>query len=329
MATPSHHPADATNPTLTNLTTHSVAMSSFDTILAELDGAYAPATLDAYRKDLRRLARWGAASGCDVLHLGVDDYVAYLNETGDALGMSTIRRAHHALRTVFHFGGLAHPLDHPKVTLALRRLARQKGTAQQQAKPLTQALIKELLRGIDPATVVGLRDTVLLHLGYETMRRRAELVRFRFSDLRQSEHGQQGLWLQSSKTDQVGQGRILVISEALHRQLMHWYPFAGDGRILRAVTKDGRITECLTPDSVNRILKRLERAHLKKPIGLSGHSFRVGRTVDLIAEGATIEQITLHGGWSSHETAYRYGHSWRDAAQGAPAPVSWAADRGV
>jgi len=264
---------------------------------------------------------WGVANGCDVLNLGVDDYAVYLRATGDTLGMSSIRRAHHALRTIYHFGGLAHPFDHPKVTMALRRLARQKGTAQQQAKPLTQALIKELLRGIDPNTVAGLRDTVLLHLGYETMRRRSELVRFQFSDLRQSEHGQQGLWLQRSKTDQAGQGRILVISETLHRRLMHWHQFAGDVWILRAVTKDGRVTESLTPESVNRILKRLEKAYLQEPMGLSGHSFRVGRTVDLISEGATIEQITLHGGWSSHETAYRYGHSWRDGVHGAPNPM--------
>ncbi len=60
MAAPFHHPPDATNPTRTNLTTHSAAMASFDAILEELDGAYAPNTLDGYRKDLRRLVRLGS-----------------------------------------------------------------------------------------------------------------------------------------------------------------------------------------------------------------------------------------------------------------------------
>jgi len=35
-------------------------MASFDAILEELDGAYAPNTLDGYRKDLRRLVRLGS-----------------------------------------------------------------------------------------------------------------------------------------------------------------------------------------------------------------------------------------------------------------------------
>jgi len=289
-------------------------MPLFDAILQELEGAYAPNTLLGYRKDLKRFAHFCKVNRIDAEHLSVDHYVAYLSDTTDALGMSSIRRAHHALKTVYRLGDLNHPFNHPRVTLALRRLARQKGTAQQQAKPLTHAIIQDLLHHIDPTTVTGLRDTVLLHLGYETMRRRSELIRFRFSDLRQSAQGQQGLWLGNSKTDQAGQGRMLVISHTLHELLLRWHQRAGDGLILRAVNKKGRISQSMTPESVNRILKRLEQAHLKQPIGLSGHSFRVDRTVDLIAEGATIEQIALHGGWSSHETAYRYAHSWRDAS---------------
>lgn len=131
----------------------------FDAILQELEGAYASNTLLGYRKDLKRFAQFCKLNRIDAEHLGVDDYVAYLSDTTDVLGMSSIRRA------------------------------------QQQAKPLTHAIIQDLLHHIDPTTVTGLRDTVLLHLGYETMRRRSELIRFRFSDLRQSAQGQQGLWL--------------------------------------------------------------------------------------------------------------------------------------
>jgi len=171
-------------------------------------------------------------------------------------------------------------------------------------------MIDQLLSGCDTTTTMGRRDEVLLSLGYETMRRRGELVRFRFEDLRESANGARGLLLRSSKTDQLGSGRVIPISSELAKLIESWETIAGEGFILRNVRKDGTVGESLTPESVNRILKRLEAAHGKSEAGLSGHSFRVGRTIDMIADGATIDQVALTGGWNSSKTVYRYAQSW-------------------
>ena len=135
-------------------------------------------------------------------------------------------------------------------------------------------------------------------------------MKFRFGDLRESANGTRGILLRSSKTDQLGSGRVIPISSELADLIESWKKIAGDGFILRNVCKDGTVGESLTPESVNRILKRLEAALGKIEAGLSGHSFRVGRTIDMIADGATIDQVAITGGWNSSKTVYRYAQSW-------------------
>ena len=51
----------------------------------------------------------------------------------------------------------------------------------------------------------------MLRLGYETMRRRAELCRFRFDDIERLLNGRAALRLRFSKTDQLGQGKLIAI----------------------------------------------------------------------------------------------------------------------
>jgi len=119
-----------------------------------------------------------------------------------------------------------------------------------------------------------------------------------------------GLFLQHSKTDQTGQGRIIPISNHLADLLEAWHTVAGDGFVLRGIQKGGRITKSMAPESVNRILKRLGSQLGRNEQTLSGHSFRVGKTIDMIENGFTLEQIAIAGGWNSTKTVFRYAQSW-------------------
>ena len=282
----------------------------FESVFQELDGAYAPATLHGYRKDIRRMSEWVISAGHKPESIGHPELIDYLENGCHGLAMATIKRSVAALGTIYKYAELPDPTKNPKVQLALRRLGRQRGNLQVQAKPLTKTMLRQLLSRCDPSTIMGRRDEMLLRLGYETMRRRGELVRFRFEDLRESANGARGLLLRSSKTDQLGSGRVIPISSELAKLIESWETIAGEGFILRNVCKDGTVGESLTPESVNRILKRLELASGKSETYLSGHSFRVGRTIDMIADGATIDQVALTGGWNSSKTVYRYAQSW-------------------
>jgi len=281
----------------------------FASIFQELDGAYTPSTLHAYRKDIRRIGDWLKSQGHDVDNLTHQALVNYLENGCHNLKMATIRRSLAALSTILRYAEIDDPTKHPKVRLAIRRLARQRGSHQSQAKPLTKGYLNELLDLCDPTTTIGLRNQVLLMLGYETMRRRSELVAFRFDDLRTSASGAPGLFLRTSKTDQLGHGKVLPITNDLYQLLDKWLSVAGEGRILRSIKPGGHLAESLTPESVNRILKQLEK-RLGNKQQLSGHSFRVGRTIDMIEEGRTLSQVALRGGWVSEKTVFRYAQSW-------------------
>ena len=281
----------------------------FESVFEELDGAYAENTLRAYRTDLNRFIDWLITHDQDPTGASHLNLIDYLESGCGGLCFASIQRTVAAIGTIYHYAELSDPTKHPKVKLTLKKLNRIKGNQQKQAKPLTQDLFERLLQLCDPQTPIGLRNQVLLTLGHETMRRRTELINFCFNDLRVSASGSCGILLKRSKTDQAGHGRIIPISDELAGLIKSWQSITGDGFILRGVKRGGEITDSLAPESVNRILKRLESQLSDKQPVLSGHSFRVGKTVDMIENGFTLEQIALAGGWTSAKTVFRYAQS--------------------
>ena len=118
--------------------------------------------------------------------------------------------------------------------------------------------------------------------------------------------------MQFSKTDQFGRGKIISISDELSALLDEWQAIAGNsGYILRGLTPDLSLNDKLCHASVNNILKRLQaEAELDIEPSLSGHSFRVGRALDLLNEGESLPKIMLRGGWSAESTVMRYLRAW-------------------
>jgi integrase len=164
--------------------------------------------------------------------------------------------------------------------------------------------------------IVGLRNCLLLQLGYESMRRRYEICAFRFDDVKGLPNGKHALLLRKSKTDQFDEGKLIPISDGLVEMINHWQDHIKqtDGYILRSFKRDLSVRESLDPAVLNKILKSLQRKAKLKDIGeLSGHSFRVGAAVDLLDKGVPIERIMLRGGWKSENTALRYLRNWDDS----------------
>ena len=157
----------------------------------------------------------------------------------------------------------------------------------------------------------GLRNKILLLMGYETMRRRAELVGFGFNDMTCLLNGKPALRLKFSKADQYGEGRLIGISKDLEQLIAKWAEIVGgEGRILRSIDKYGNIGVKLEPSAVSYILRQVQ-ANItlpgsKKLRQWTGHSFRVGAAVDLVESGYTIEQVMQKGDWKSVQAGLRY-----------------------
>jgi site-specific recombinase XerD len=281
-------------------------------IFAKFDGAFAKNTIRAYRSDFNQYQNWCLQNNLEPIPATADimaNYVDYLSETNKS---ATIRRRINSLGTVLKLSKNLDPTKDPEVILALKRMHRKIGRAQEQATPLTKSLLNQLLNKCDNS-IMGIRNQVLLRLGYETMRRRSELCAFKFEDVGCAPNGKPIIRLNFSKTDQYGTGKVLPISEELLGLLNQWEGIVcNEGYILRSINKHGHIGDSLNPASISTILKTLQEGlktgSNQKP--LSGHSFRVGAALDLLEQGEPLEKIMLRGGWQSDSTAMKYLRNW-------------------
>ena len=281
-------------------------------IFAKFDGAFAKNTIRAYRSDFIQYQAWCSDNKLDPIPASADTLAMYVDYLSEKNKSATIRRRINSLGTVLKLSKNHDPTKQPEVILALKRMHRKIGRAQQQATPLTKPLLNQLLGNCDNS-LRGLRNKVLLRLGYETMRRRSELCSFKFEDICKGANGKPAIRLNFSKTDQFGTGKMLPISQELFDLLEKWRSMISDeGYILRSINKHGYFGGNLHPASISTILKALQK-DLKMDSDeqpLSGHSFRVGAALDLLEQGEPLERIMLRGGWQTDSTAMKYLRNW-------------------
>lgn len=283
-----------------------------DELFAEFDGAFAENTIRGYRADFTRYCNWCAMQGVKPLQATSEDLARYVEYMARTYSGATIRRHVASISTILTLKGLENIGKGPAVVLAMKRVRRQKGMAQKQAIPLTRDVLASLLAVCEDNTR-GLRDRVLLRLGYDTMRRRAELCRFRFEDLETLRTGKAALQLRFSKTDQFGAGKLIPISPELLADIRRWGEEVGNtGYLLRRMYRTREVGRELNPSAISRRLRELqERAGLDLGGWLSGHSFRVGAALDLLEDGETLEKIMLRGGWQAESTVVKYLRAWQ------------------
>lgn len=283
-----------------------------DILMSQLKGAFAENTLRAYRADFKVFSVWCADNEIDPLSASATEIANFVTTQAEHRTTATIRRRIASISTLLKLNSYPDPTGSPEVILALKRIHRQKGRAQKQAQPLTKDILEQLVE-VTGDDLVGMRDRVMLMLGYETMRRRSELCNFKFEDIEYLTQDKIGIWLRFSKTDQYGEGKFIPISPALAAVIENWRINlqVNTGYILREVTKTGRIKPTMRPGSINLRLKVLQRAaKLNQHAELSGHSFRVGGAIDLLEAGESLEKIMLRGGWKSESSAVKYLRCW-------------------
>jgi len=281
-----------------------------DELFAKFEGAFAENTIRGYRHDFDQFAKWCANEGFHPLPAPSISIAAHIDALSKTHKAASIRRRVNALSTIYRLGRMQDTTKDPDVTLAMKRMHRKLGRAQRQAKPLTRPYLNKMIEAQDDSPR-GLRNKILLLMGYETMRRRSELVGFEFSDVTCLLNGKPALRLRFSKADQYGEGRLIEISEELLKLIKTWQEIVGqEGRILRSIDKHGNIGNKLEPSAISYILRQAQENITlpgnKKPRQWTGHSFRVGAAVDLVESGYTIEQVMRKGDWKSAQASIRY-----------------------
>ena len=288
----------------------STAKQALNETIIKITGAYAPATIRAYKRDFENFIDYCSELDLPCLPSSSDTVAHYIDKLSDSKHSSAyIRRILAGISTIHKLNYLSDPTSHPEVKLAMRRMHRKLGRFAHQADGVNRELLEKLIKTTDNS-LIGKRDRALLLLAYDTLGRRSELTSLRLEDIQLNNNGATIL-LRKSKTDQDAQGKWLNISQQTYNEITTWINSADIryGYIIRGIRKGNVVTDHLEPGQISRILKRLcKKAGLNESQikNISGHSMRVGAAQDLLLAGASLPMIMAKGRWSKTDTVMRY-----------------------
>jgi integrase len=273
-------------------------------------GAFAHNTERALRADVAVYTAWCSDAGLAPLPASPETIAAFIDAMGAQKAPATVRRYVSSVSTFHRAADVQNPCEAMAVKLALKRLHREKGRAQQQAAPVNDVLVARMLT-VPGATLRDLRNRALVAVAYSTLCRRAELVALQREDLQVDEDGFGTVTIWRSKVDQEGAGAIAPIAPDAMRHLTTWIK-AGKieaGPLFRSVLKGSRIADALGEGDVPRIYKAMAKAAgltSAETDGISGHSTRVGAAQDMIRYGVDLTGAMQAGRWSTPTMVARY-----------------------
>ena len=204
--------------------------------LRRLDGAYSDHTLRSYRSDFRAFLKWCRKRRLKALPATSTTIVAYIDAEGTRLKPSTVKRRLCALRRIHNLCDLGDPTQSEDVQLAIRRVRRAQPSRPKQAHGVTAGLRDQLL-AVCGDDLIGLRDKVLVSVGFDTLCRRGELVALSIEDFSPTADGRYTVLVRRAKNDPEGAGRTAKLSKASSDVFRQWLKKAGISRgpLLRPV----------------------------------------------------------------------------------------------
>jgi len=235
--------------------------------------------------------------------------------TGATPAPSSIEQAIAVIRVAHRTAGYR---DQPETVAALKVLKGYKkarseaGTRKRKAPAINLAKLKLLVADCDPATLAGLRDRVILVLGFAMMARRSELAGLWLEDVREDDEGDLTILIRSSKTDQEGEGAEVIVPRGVHHdtdpvRVVRAYKAAlaerghTTGRLLRAIDKWDHITHpTMSGDAINEMVQRRAARALPNDDNLvyTAHGFRAGGAGEAYKNKAPISSIRTQGRWA-------------------------------
>ncbi len=291
---------------------NTIARKALSETMRKIDGAYAPATIRAYKSNFERFIDFCDQEKIVALPANQETVASYIrNLSNGKLKSASIRIAVASISAIHRLNEYSDPTNHPNVRIELRRMHRNLGRESKQASGINAELLRKMLNTTDNS-LRGQRDKALLLTAYDSMCRRSELVSLQIDDaIIDKENKTFKIKLRRSKTDQDGMGRWLHLSESTQQALLSWINASNitSGKLFRGIRRGPTITDDLSSAQVNRIYKSIAaRSSINDLIvkHISGHSMRVGAAQDMLISGASLPMIMQRGRWSKADTVMRY-----------------------
>ena len=285
---------------------------------AELVGAFAktfrgsqsPNTERALRSDWRIFSTWCRENGVEALPASAETVAAFVDAMAQVRAPATVRRYVASIVWVQRFEGLddASVRGEP-VRQALRRMHREKGRRQRQARAVDWSLLQRMLAATGER-LIDARNRALIAVGYDTLLRRSELVALEVGDIIVERDGSATVVVHRSKTDPEGEGAQLWIAPDTVKHVQEWLDRSAvrTDKIFRALP-NGSVGAPLDAKEVPRIYKEMARKaglSAREVKTISAHSTRVGGTQDMVAAGIGMASIMQAGRWKSEASVIRY-----------------------
>ncbi|MER7130098.1 tyrosine-type recombinase/integrase [Streptosporangium saharense] len=303
---------------------------------AAVEAGMPASTRRAYAADWKGFTAWCTSVGRVALPTTaqtVTEYAAHLTrapsaKTGRPLAPSSIERVLTAIRSMHKAADVVAPeTSGARKVLAGRReelaLAHDPAATVRKATPALPAEIRQMLAGLDRASLAGMRDAALVLLGYATAARSSELAALNIGDVVETpeglvvtvyrrkikKHTETAVPYGSNPaTCPVRATRALVAALGEHGRTAGPLLVRMDrhGRLAPPIRRggatigdlEGRMTAEAVADVVTRLAQAANLAG-----DWSGHSLRRGFATAARRQGHALERIGRHGGWADGSRA--------------------------
>ncbi len=262
--------------------------------LAAARGVASDNTVTSWISGLKRWLTFAAARQASALPAKWETVVDYVDHLAESCKYATIEVRVWAIARLHIAARYPTPTTIVDVRLALRRVARQLGTAQKHARGAWLHHLRAMHAKTDESSLRGKRDRAMTLLAYDLSARESELMALDLEDLVRTVNSNGIATIRRSKTDQTGKGARAYVARDTMDAIDAWCEAAGitSGAIFRAIDRWGNVGARLSPRALEYTAKRLAK-QAKLADGYSGHSFRAGAAQEMIYLGIPLPPILI------------------------------------
>jgi site-specific recombinase XerD len=158
------------------------ARLTLEATIKKIDGAYAPATIRAYKSNFENFIKFCDENNTSALPTSSEIVASYIKKLSTHLKSSSIKIAVASIAALHNLNSLNDPTQHPDVKIEMRRMYKTLGRYAKQAYGINKDLLDKMVAATDNS-LRGVRDKAILLVAYDSLCRRSELVSLEFEDL--------------------------------------------------------------------------------------------------------------------------------------------------
>jgi site-specific recombinase XerD len=287
-----------------------------DEVKELLTESIAKNTRRGYRADWDHFEKWCSATGKIPMPATPETIATYLKEmlkhgymrkgiqhsykaSAFERRLSAISQIHQAL------GYKDSPTHQYLVRTTMKGIRRKIGTNQKKKAPVEVDVLRQMV-AIQDDSLSGIRNRVLLVVGFTGAFRRSELVAINQEDIQFTRDGVK-VFIPKSKTDQDGEGYTVGLPYGSNpatcpvRSLQDWLHASGieSGAVFRRINRHGHLLKRLSAQSVRLVVCDAAEKIGLDPKQFAGHSLRSGFITTSYLAGKTERAIMKQ---SRHES---------------------------